>query len=278
MNNAGVDIEVRKDLVYTEDEATGVPLKGDLYLPPGTGPCPLLVAVHGGAWKLGTKGFYVHLGPFLAARGIAAFCVDYTLTTRSSPSYPRAPRDIVGALAHIGSKAAEWGIDLGRVGIMGDSAGAHLAALISLNGKAYGNSAKFPQPKVCVGIYGVYDMAAQWAHDQIHRPADNITQNFLGKALYEDRRAFFESSPLSHAINNGPRPSFLLAWGTEDDIVDPQEQSEAFLVALKQAGFFVRTHIQPGAPHFWSSDALEGRTGYAAAFAAYLDDFLKQHL
>ena len=45
---------------------------------------------------------------------------------------------------------------------------------------------------------------------------------------------------------------FLLIYGREDDIVEPATRSEKFLTALKQAGFFARTIVVPGAGHFWS--------------------------
>ena len=57
---------------------------------------------------------------------------------------------------------------------------------------------------------------------------------------------------------------FLLLYGHEDDIADPKSQSERFLLALKQAGFFARTIVVPGAGHFWSVDPVdEGFGAYA---------------
>jgi hypothetical protein len=60
-----------------------------------------------------------------------------------------------------------------------------------------------------VGIYGIHDMAAEWNHDLAHRPFDNITQKFLGAALVENRRLFFEASPLSYATRDSNQTSFL---------------------------------------------------------------------
>lgn len=266
------DIEVRKDIVFADGAA------GDLYLPAGAGPHPLMVSIHGGAWQRGDKAFYAHLGPHFARRGIGMFSINYKLTTAGNPSYPQSPRDVLAALAYLKREAAALRIDPARIGAMGDSAGAHLASLATLNGGAHALGADYAQPKLCVGIYGVYDMAAQWQHDLLHRPTDNITQKFLGKALYEDRQRFFEASPLSYALNDRNKPPFLLVWGTEDDIVDGETQSKAFLLALKQAGFYVRTAIFTGAPHFWLPDALEGGAGWSARFAALLEPFLREHL
>ena len=59
----------------------------------------------------------------------------------------------------------------------------------------------------------------------------------------------------------------LLVYGTADDIVDPQPQSQKFLTTLKQAGFFVRTVVIPGGTHFWVADPVE-EAGSFGAFAA----------
>ena len=68
---------------------------------------------------------------------------------------------------------------------------------------------------------------------------------------------------------------FLLVHGTEDDIVDTATQSQAFLLALKQAGFFVRTVVVPGSGHFWASDPLEEPGSYGAQAAPHVLRFLQ---
>ena len=72
-------------------------------------------------------------------------------------------------------------------------------------------------------------------------------------------------------------PAFLLTWGVHDDIVDPS-QSEAFLLALKQAGFFVRPCIVQGAPHYWMNDPIEEPTSYSGFLAPRLLRFLAEKL
>ena len=121
--------------------------------------------------------------------------------------------------------------------------------------------------KAVVGVYGVYDMLAQWEHDQIARPRDQITEKFLGGTPMLIRRSYFDASPISYATVDKNRTRFLLVYGTADDIVDPVTQSQKFLTALKQAGFFVRTVVIPGAGHFWVADPLD-QPGSSGAHAA----------
>lgn len=242
---------------------------------------PVLVAVHGGGWQVGNRKFYMHLGPYLARHGIAVFAVEYRLTKPGAKAYPDAVRDVRAAVGFIRANAGRYRLDRERIGLIGDSAGAHLSALVALAGNeppfAPGSSAAGGRIaiKVVVGFYGVYDTAAQWQHDLAVRPRDNITEKFLGAALYADRRVYFESSPMSYATADRNATRFLLLHGTEDDVVDAQTQSRAFVLALKQAGFFVRTVVIPGAGHFFVTDPLDD-TSYGGFAGPRVVRFLKE--
>jgi acetyl esterase/lipase len=246
----------------------GEELRADAYLPEAAVPVPVVIAIHGGGWKAGSRDSYRHLGHLLNGHGYAVFSIDYRLVRKDKNRYPAAADDVRAALAYVREHAAELNIDTQRIALMGDSAGGHLAALVGLTER--------PAPKVVVGIFGVYDMAAQWQHDLAPRPYDNIAEIFLGASLVDDRKLYFDASPISHVVRSNAGPAFLLTWGTHDDIVDPA-QSEAFLLALKQAGFYVRTVIQD-APHFWAGDPLEEAGSHSAFFAARLLRFLDERL
>jgi acetyl esterase/lipase len=251
----------------------GAALAGDLYLPKGLDKAPVLIAVHGGGWQAGNRGGYKYWGPFLARNGYALFAVDYRLGKPGA--YPGSAYDVKAAIQFVRAKAGELGIDPERIALMGDSAGAHLAALIGLAADAftsqYGDDPYAATPanvKAVVGFYGVYDLLAQWRHDQIVRPMANISERYLGASPMQNRRVYFDSSPLSYATVDRNRTRFLLIHGTNDDVADPATQSEAFQVALSQAGFFVRHFVIPGAGHYWSSDPFESEIGGYGATAA----------
>lgn len=265
----------------------GVALLGDLYLPEGAGPHPAIVAVHGGGWQQGTRNAYRYWGPYLATRGIALFAVDYRLCKPNQKSFPEAVHDIRAAVQYLRGSAAALKLDGRRIALMGDSAGAHLAALVALAGDAplfagaYRDdefAKESTRVKAVVGLYGVYDLAAQWQHDLVARPRDQITEKFLGAAPIENRRIYFDASPLSYATRDNNQTAFLIAYGTEDDVVDIATQSTAFVTALKQAGIFVRTSIVQGAPHFWGGDPIEEPGSFSGFFAPRLMRFLAERL
>src|SRR5947209_1931120 len=131
------EVEIRRGVQYATHD--GVALAGDYYVPKGPGKFPVIVAVHGGAWQLGERTLYRWWGPYLAQRGIALFAVDYRLSKPGQPSYPKPIQDVRAAIQFLRYKADDLKADPQRVALMGDSAGAHLAALTALagNGAAF---------------------------------------------------------------------------------------------------------------------------------------------
>ncbi len=70
----------------------------------------------------------------------------------------------------------------------------------------------------------------------------------------------------------------FLSWGTEDDLVDIEQQSKPFMLALKQAGFFVRSAIVPFAPHYWTGDPIDEAGSFTGFLAPRLHRFLLERL
>jgi len=274
------ETETEFDLLYAVHD--GVELLGDLYRPRAQDRAPVLVAVHGGGFQLGDRKFYQYWGPYLARHGYATFSIDYRLMKPGVKTWPGAVCDTKSAVQFIRAHAAEHGLDPDRIGLIGDSAGAHLSAMVALAGEEplfagdYGDlqAATSCKVKAVIGFYGVYDMQAQWEHDQITRPRDQITEKFLGGPPMVSRKTFFEASPLSYATVDKNSTRFLLIYGHEDDICDPATQSERFLLALKQAGFYARTIVVPGAGHFWAVDPVEEPGSFGAYTAPKLLRFL----
>lgn len=279
---AEYEIANHTDLVFAEHD--GVKLVGDLYLPKGRAKAPVLVAVHGGGWQVGSRAAYRYWGLFLARNGYALFAIDYRLA--KAGVFPAAVYDTKAAIQFVRAKAGEYNLDADRIGLIGDSAGAHLSALVALAGDQFNsayrddaNAAVSTKVKTVVGFYGVYDMHAQWMHDLISRPNDKIVEKFLGASPMQNRRLYFDASPISYATVDHNQVRFLLIHGTDDDIVDPPTQSGAFLTALTQAGFFVRRIVIPSAGHFWSSDPFESEPhSYSALAIPRLLRFLETSL
>jgi acetyl esterase/lipase len=115
------------------------PLELDLYLPPAEGPHPVIVHVHGGGWRRGSRreplpGLSTEFYENLAEQGFAVAAVDYRLS--GGARFPAALDDVRAAVDWVRDTAVAYGLDAGRVFLWGDSAGAHLALLAALTGSA----------------------------------------------------------------------------------------------------------------------------------------------
>src|SRR5712671_745988 len=217
------EVATRPDIVF--DEHDGVSLLGDLYLPKGLGKAPVLVGVHGSGWQVGDRKFYTHWGHYLARNGYAVFAIEYRLMKPGVKTWPGAVYDTKAAVQYVRAQAAELGVDPERIGLIGDSAGSHLSALVALAGeeplysseyRSDPNAAVSSKVKAVVGFYGVYDMLAQYQHDLVARPRDNIGEKFLGSAPHTNRKVFFEASPINYATVDKNTTRFLLIHGTDD--------------------------------------------------------------
>src|SRR5688572_18104208 len=104
----------------------------DLYLPSGSQrPIGLIVWVHGGAWRAGSRASVDLLG--LTDRGWAVASVDYRLSTVAR--FPAQVHDIKAAIRYLRARASEHGYPPERLVIAGSSAGGHLAALVGVSNR-----------------------------------------------------------------------------------------------------------------------------------------------
>jgi acetyl esterase/lipase len=276
-------IETHAGLTYASHD--GVALAGDLYLPAGVGPFPALVAAHGGGWQAGARSAFQYWGPYLAARGYALFAISYRLAKKGQKMFPQAVTDVRAGVQFVRGSAGKFKLDPERIGLFGASAGAHLAALAALGGDkfkdAYPNDAHAavsPKVKAFVGVYGVYDLVEMWQRYQLQSPRENNIENFMGCAPMDDAQRYFDASPINYATFANNQIGVFLAVGTEDDLVNRRAQTDAFLLRLKQANFFVRPCIVQGAPHYWLNDPIEESRSYSGFMAPRLMRFLQERL
>jgi acetyl esterase/lipase len=223
----------------------------DLYLPPGPGPFPLILFIHGGGWHGGDKEISgadaaVHFVP----AGFAVASMDYRLTTDSAP-FPAQIQDCFAALIWLRQNAAKYNLNPDKVGVMGHSAGAHLSALMATTG----DGAQFVNPtnvstrvQAAVLWSGPFDLGrerGQWPHTMfVWNPQDPF-RTFFPKGAYDETFAEW-ASPASYVHSN--LPPMLMVQGGKDTLV-PVGQAVAFADAVKKAGGDVTLRIDPDHGH-----------------------------
>ncbi|MFD1707926.1 alpha/beta hydrolase [Siminovitchia sediminis] len=246
------NIAIERNLVYKD---TGFEkLTADVYRPIKGDQLPAVILVHGGAYQSGSKDMYREWGPILAKYGFVTVSINYRLTTAENASWPGVQEDIKSAVDWLVDKANKWGIDPMRLGVIGDSAGAHLGSLLAFE---TASKASF-KIQAFVGIYGIYDLTVKVTERQ-----EMMFRRLIGKSLQEAPEEYKKASPIDHVGKAAAMPTFvaefLLVWGDADRVASPQ-QSENFAQRLKEAGISVETIILPGQGHFWFNltPGLEG--------------------
>jgi acetyl esterase/lipase len=277
------EIEVTGAIRYAGDGEAA--LSGDLYRPADGGPHPLIVAVHGGGWDQGSRDCYRDWGVYLAERGFALFATDRRHFKPDEPAFPAVIEDLQAAVRYVRAHAAELNADPQRIALMGDSSGGYIAAFAGLVGDGpWGERAGGAAPavscavKAVIAFYGVYDLAAEWNFEQRARPFDRVTEKLLGLPLVDDRRRYFDASPVAYVTRDRNQLAFFLAWGTADDVVSEELHSRPFAQMLGQANFMVHTAIVPYGQHYWATEPLHGEAGPASVVAPRLVRFLRQYL
>lgn len=215
------------------------PLLMDVYGPlHPTGPVPCVMWVHGGAWWEGDRRFlpdvWEHGSLFrdLVGAGLAVATVDYRLSGEAR--WPAQLDDVRDALGFLREHAAELG--LGPIGVAGESAGGHLAAMLALTDEV----------QAAALLYPVTDLL-DW--DDVHEASAEETPEarLLGTSPDADPEGWAKASPLSHV--HPAAPPTLIITGDADAVV-PARQSVRLHGALVAAGApDVELELVAGADH-----------------------------
>ncbi|KRE11486.1 hypothetical protein ASE66_23320 [Bosea sp. Root483D1] len=212
----------------------------DIYVPPGGGTGrPVVVFIYGGSWANGAKESYAFVGDALARRGFVTVIADYRLVPEIR--FPVFIEDGAAALRFVHDEIARFGGDPRRIHLMGHSAGAYNAMMLTLD-KSYLASAGLSPGVIrsTVGLSGPYDFL----------PLDiDVTKAAFGNAPNLER-----TQPIHFARKDAP--PILLATGADDTTVLPRN-SERLAAALRRAGArSVTLKIYPGLGHAGTAASL----------------------
>jgi arylformamidase len=229
---AGYAVEVVKDQAYrTDKEADPEKHKLDLYLPKGQKDYPVLLFVHGGAWKTGDRKIYGRLGQTFARQGIGTVIISYRLSPKVQ--HPAHVQDVAKAFAWTHQNIARYGGSADQIFVCGHSAGGHLVALLATD-ETYLKAEKLSRADIkgVIPLSGVYTIVPSKRFDDI---------------FGADREVCRQASPLTHV--SGKEPPFLILYADKDiRMLDKSaERMHAALLKAKDEAAILeikdRTHL-----------------------------------
>jgi acetyl esterase/lipase len=262
--------KVVKDIEYATTESGA--LKLDLYLPTAKEP-PVIVYIHGGAWRSGSKADM----PLqeLQKKGYAIASVDYRLSTVAP--FPAQVHDIKAAVRFLRAEAGQLQISAKRIGLAGSSAGGHLAALVGvtnghaqLEGKLGGHLNESSDVQAIISLYGASNLQTILSQStefglKMRVPA---LQLLLGSSPQENPDLARLASPVAHL--DAKDPPLLLMHGDADQqmpFAQAEEFAKAYTAAKLSVEFVPIAKATHGAKEFYDSQRM-----------ALMLNFLDQHL
>jgi acetyl esterase/lipase len=204
----GIDLaamRVRKNIQF----APGLAL--NIYQPLAPGKYPGVIQIYGGAWRTGSPNHDEKFSRYLASRGYVVVSIDY----RHAPQhlFPAQLEDVQKAIEYVRSHAEQWEIDPEKLGIIGRSAGGHLATLA-----AYQPDAQ--QFQAVVSYYAPVDLTVGYADPPVPDPIDSrqVMRDLLGGTPTDLPDLYRQASP--GQLVNRRLPPTLLVYGGQDHLVE----------------------------------------------------------
>lgn len=274
---AGIKMERDVSYIPDGDEAQ----KLDLYLPEKTSekPLPLIVHIHGGGWRGGSK-FPCGVSG-MVTKGYAVASIEYRFSQKAI--FPAQIQDCQAAIRWLRANSKKYKFDVDKVGVVGGSAGGHLSALVGTSGgkKAFvpigGNEEQSDKVQCVCDIFGPADFSTvvQQASDdknvknifEFNTPKDPYS-GLIGAKL-DDKAKADAVSPIHYV--SADTPPILILHGTHDALV-PYAQSVQFEAALKEKGVPVWLQKLPGSGH---GGAAFGKPSVIQLMANFFDKYLK---
>ena len=241
----------------------------DLYIPEGKGPFPVVVNIHGGAFKFGDKHIdNPVLGRALLRHGYAIASIDYRQSGEAK--FPAAVQDAKAAVRFLRANTVKFNIDPNRIVAFGQSAGGNIAAMLGTTGgvaefddPALGNAGVSSRVQAVIDWFGPIDFGKLDEEakeqgcphsEQSHSAADSPESLYLGKAIPQAEDLVKKANPITYigtyigAYIGKDVPPFLIQNGDNDCTV-AVAQSKLLADALKAAGRDVHYDLLKGVGH-----------------------------
>jgi acetyl esterase/lipase len=233
----------------------GRTLMARIYQPAGTGPFPVILDLHGGAWNNKDRHAEEPMDRALATSGLLVVAIDMTLAPEAP--YPASVQDANYAVRWLKWKAASWNGDPTTIGIYGSSSGGHVAELLGMRPRdARYNAIPLPEaPRVDATVSFIAMRSPVSNPYARFQNAEQLKRDVMMKnhtTYFQPWETIHESNPQEildrhEAVTLVP---LLVMQGALDDNVLPAVQ-EKFVASYKAAGGDVQFQVFEGCEHEW---------------------------
>jgi acetyl esterase/lipase len=220
---------------------------GDLRLPEGDGPHPVVVVVHGGCWR--SEYDLGHLSSFNAAltgAGVATWSLEYRRVGDNGGGWPGTFEDVSRGTDYLRKLAESYPLDLSRGAAVGHSAGGHLVLWLAARSRLPASSPLYSESPLSlngvVALAGVADL--ETAHEE--QVCGDTVSRLLGGTPQQAPDHYRQGSPIELLPFGIP---LRLIHGALDTIV-PLTQSRRFESQAKEKGDDVQLIVRDEAAHF----------------------------
>lgn len=221
---------------------------GELYVPPGTGPHPIAILIHGGFWRAAYDlSLMDQLAQDLVYHGIAAWNIEYRRIGEPGGGWPGTLQDVAQAVDYLNTLRNTCHLDLHRIVTIGHSAGGHLALWLAARPYIPTNTIVSPGKQAlhitgAISLAGAIDLRQVW---QLQL-GEGAAADLLGGSPEEVADRYDLASPTTFLPLGIPQ---VLIHGTVDDRV-PLIVSQAYKEKASAAGDQVTLVEIPGGDHF----------------------------
>ena len=233
-------------------------LELDIFRPNDSKERVVVLCLHGGFWAKGSKKFMHPLAGDLVEKGYIAVCSNYRLTD-VAPA-PAQLHDVFFAIRFLRENASDYGVDPGRIGVTGSSAGGYLAVMAAV----FNSGDKRTRPNAAVGMGAQTDLLSP----HIQNSTVLNWSKFMGGFHHQVPQNYISQSPINHLSPDDPPIAIICG-----ELDKPSTRANAFRQKALQLGVPTSLTEISGAPHGLLKDTEHRRIAINA-----LDEFFKVHL